>query len=56
MVVLKRLIAILLACALAVQPVYADNGQMVTGRVEIYGGTYTFDSNGHMTNFYGGLE
>ena len=28
MVVLKRLIAILLACALAVQPVYADNGKM----------------------------
>lgn len=31
-------------------------GQMVTGTVEIYGGTYTFDSNGHMTNIYGGLE
>ena len=28
MVALKRLIAILLACALAVQPVYADNGKM----------------------------
>ena len=25
---MKRLIAILLACALAVQPVYADNGKM----------------------------
>ena len=31
-------------------------GQMVTGTVEIYGGVYTFDSNGHMTNLYGGLE
>ena len=31
-------------------------GQMVTGRVEIYGGTYTFDSAGHMTSCYGGLE
>ena len=31
-------------------------GQMVTGTVEIYGGVYTFDSNGHMTSCYGGLE
>ena len=31
-------------------------GQMVTGTVEIYGGTYTFDSAGHMTGIYGGLE
>ena len=31
-------------------------GQMVTGTIEIYGGTYTFDSNGHMTDIYGGLE
>ena len=31
-------------------------GQMVTGTVEIYGGTYTFDSAGHMTSIYGGLE
>lgn len=31
-------------------------GQMVTGTVEIYGGTYTFDGTGHMTSIYGGLE
>lgn len=31
-------------------------GQMVTGTVEIYGGRYTFDSNGRMTDIYGGLE
>ena len=31
-------------------------GQMVTGTVEIYGGTYTFDGAGHMTSCYGGLE
>jgi len=31
-------------------------GQMVTGTVEIYGGTYTFDGNGHMIECYGGLE
>ena len=31
-------------------------GQMVTGTVEIYGGVYTFDSAGHMTSIYGGLE
>ena len=31
-------------------------GQMVTGTVEIYGGTYTFDGNGHMISLYGGLE
>lgn len=31
-------------------------GQMVTGTIEIYGGTYTFDGSGHMTNLYGGLE
>ena len=31
-------------------------GQMVTGTVEIYGGVYTFDSEGHMISCYGGLE
>ena len=31
-------------------------GQMVTGTVEVYGGVYTFDSEGHMTSIYGGLE
>ena len=31
-------------------------GQMVTGTVEIYGGVYTFDSAGHMTSCYGGME
>ena len=31
-------------------------GQMVTGEIEIYDGTYTFDSAGHMTSCYGGLE
>ena len=31
-------------------------GQMVTGTIEIYGGVYTFDSAGHMTSIYGGLE
>ena len=31
-------------------------GQMVTGESEAYGGTYTFDSAGHMTSCYGGLE
>jgi hypothetical protein len=31
-------------------------GQMVTGTIEIYGGTYTFDGAGHMTSIYGGLE
>ena len=31
-------------------------GQMVTGTVEVYGGTYTFDSAGHMVSCYGGLE
>ena len=31
-------------------------GQMVTGTIEVYGGTYTFDSEGHMTSIYGGLE
>ena len=86
--IMKRLLCILLACVLAVQPVYADNGgwstedmltgfhtigdyvyyfseaetnewrygQMVTGTVEVYGGVYTFDSEGHMTSIYGGLE
>ena len=31
-------------------------GQMVTGTIEVYGGVYTFDSAGHMTGIYGGLE
>ena len=31
-------------------------GQMVTGRIEVYGGVYTFDSEGHMISCYGGLE
>lgn len=31
-------------------------GQMVTGAIEVYGGTYTFDGAGHMTSIYGGLE
>ena len=31
-------------------------GQMVTGTVEIYGGVYTFNSEGHMVSCYGGLE
>ena len=31
-------------------------GQMVTGTIKIYGGVYTFDSAGHMTSIYGGLE
>ena len=31
-------------------------GQMVTGTVDIYDGVYTFDSAGHMTGIYGGLE
>ena len=31
-------------------------GQMVTGQVEIYGGVYTFNNEGHMTSCYGGLE
>ena len=31
-------------------------GQMITGTIEIYGGTYTFDSAGHMVGCYGGLE
>ena len=31
-------------------------GQMVTGKVEIYGGSYTFNSEGHMVSCYGGLE
>ena len=31
-------------------------GQMVTGEVELYEGTYTFDSAGHMISCYGGLE
>ena len=31
-------------------------GQMVTGTVEVYGGVYTFNSEGHMVDCYGGLE
>lgn len=32
-------------------------GQMVTGTtIEVYGGVYTFNSEGHMVDCYGGLE
>jgi hypothetical protein len=31
-------------------------GQMVTGTIRVCGGVYTFDSAGHMTSIYGGLE
>jgi uncharacterized protein (DUF779 family) len=31
-------------------------GQMVIGTIEVYGGAYTFNSEGHMVDCYGGLE
>ena len=31
-------------------------GQMVTGTIRVCGGVYTFNSEGHMVNCYGGLE
>ena len=29
---------------------------METGKSEVYGGVYTFNSEGHMVDCYGGLE
>ena len=31
-------------------------GQMVTGTIRVCGGVYTFNSEGHMVDCYGGLE